>query len=279
MATKSKTSTKRTTKTVPAKADKIESPIVNKAAGSSVKTRVTTERQASFVDRLRKPVYKPKTAVGALLAELVGTFVLAAIWLNVSGTAIALLFVLTALTIAGYALSGAHFNPAISFGAWATKQISAARMLGYMVAQFLGAMLAILVVKALLPIQPTQQNFLGAASDPDLYTIANVTEGKELLIFMAQLLGTAVFAYLFASTFNKDQVVRGLTVGFGFYAGLILAGTFAVINPAVALTVGALRWEVWPLAIYIVAPLIGAAVGMALYRLFQSDVNSLDRKV
>lgn len=282
MATKSKTSTKRTAKPAAAKPAKVtkNTKVETAKPAATVKTRVTTDNKASIIDRLRRPVFYPKTSFGALLGELFGTFILAAVWLNVSGTAIALLFVLAALTLAGYTLSGSHFNPAISFAAWVTRQISAARMLGYIVAQFLGAMLAIVVVRSLLPIQPAQQSFVGGpASDPVLYTIASLTENREWFIFFAQMLGAAVFGYLFASTFKKDQITRGLTVGFGFYAGLVLAGSFAVINPAVALSIGAYEGlnQFWPYAVYLIAPLLGATVGMALYRFFQKDVDTTEK--
>jgi len=39
-------------------------------------------------------------------------------------------------------ISGAHFNPAVSFGMWITRRINLGKMLAYWVAQLVGASLA-----------------------------------------------------------------------------------------------------------------------------------------
>src|SRR5262245_66143726 len=91
-----------------------------------------------------------------LLAELLGTFwlvlggcgsaVLAAAFpeLGIGFTGVSLAFGLTVLT-AAYALgpvSGGHFNPAVSFGLWASGRFPAAYLLPYWVAQLTGAIVA-----------------------------------------------------------------------------------------------------------------------------------------
>jgi aquaporin Z len=90
--------------------------------------------------------------INALLAETVGTF-----WLVLGGCGAAVLagsgigtlgislaFGLTVLTMA-YAvghISGGHFNPAVTIGLWAGKRFPASNVLGYVVAQVLGATVA-----------------------------------------------------------------------------------------------------------------------------------------
>ena len=39
----------------------------------------------------------------------------------------------------------------------------------------------------------------------------------------------------------------------------------AIINPAVAISLQALSWEVWPLVVYVLAPALGGIVGFVLY--------------
>jgi aquaporin Z len=90
--------------------------------------------------------------INALLAETVGTF-----WLVLGGCGAAVLagsgigtlgislaFGLTVLTMA-YAvghISGGHFNPAVTIGLWAGKRFPSSDVLGYVVAQVLGATVA-----------------------------------------------------------------------------------------------------------------------------------------
>jgi aquaporin Z len=91
-----------------------------------------------------------------LLAEFIGTFwlvlggcgsaVLAAAFpaLGIGFAGVALAFGLTVLTGA-YALgpiSGAHFNPAVSIGLWAGGRFPGGELLGYIVAQVIGAVAA-----------------------------------------------------------------------------------------------------------------------------------------
>lgn len=91
-----------------------------------------------------------------LLAEFFGTFWLvfggcgSAIFaagypeLGIGFTGVALAFGLTVLTMA-YAVghvSGAHFNPAVSLGLWAGGKFPAKDLLGYIIAQVVGAIAA-----------------------------------------------------------------------------------------------------------------------------------------
>ena len=94
--------------------------------------------------------------MAALSAELIGTFwlvlggcgsaVLAAAFpeLGIGFTGVSLAFGLTVLTGA-YAfgpISGGHFNPAVSVGLWVGGRFPASRLLPYVVAQVVGAVLA-----------------------------------------------------------------------------------------------------------------------------------------
>ncbi|HEX4662115.1 MAG TPA: aquaporin [Candidatus Saccharimonadales bacterium] len=267
MATKAKSSTKKTRATVSTAAKKPSTTVASRS----------TVNSASFTDWLTggKSVFTPKTALGALLAELVGTFILAGAVIALQGSVLLVAFALTVATLATITLSGGHLNPAISFAAWVTRRISGWRALGYIVAQVLGGMLALLVAHALLPIQAADQT-TGAAAQ--IFQIPALTAGKEWYIFFAQMLGTAVFAFAVgsAAVYRKEKLAAAFVVGFGLYVGLLFAGSFGVLNPAVALAVGGLKWSVWPLAVFIVAPLVGAAIGMGLHKLLNADVVAVD---
>jgi len=73
-------------------------------------------------------------------------------------------------------------------------------------------------------------------------------------------------------TKRKTGLPQPLPFGLGVFVALLLAasasayvGGSAIINPAVALSLGALKWELWPLAVYILAPVIGGVIGFILH--------------
>ena len=274
MATKAKTTTKKT-RTAAAKPARVEK-------SEAVKTTVTTTSTSRTKDWFVKPVFAPKTPLGALFAELIGTFVFASIVLASKGSAIVVAFALVGIVLATSKLSGAHLNPALTFAAWTTRKISGWRATGYIVAQVLGAMLALLVANWMLPIQPADStSFLGTAA-PTVYHMPALTDSKEWYIFWAQMIGAGVLGFAVANLWNgrKNEdggVGAALTVGFGLYAALVVGGSFAILNPAIAVAVSAVEWKIWPLAIYIFAPMVGAVAGAGLYKLFQADVEATEK--
>lgn len=86
----------------------------------------------------------------ALIAELIGTFILTAAFIQlISGQALGLLIialVLAAITFVFMGISGAHFNPAITLAQWINRKINGVKALAYIVAQVLGAVLAFFIL-------------------------------------------------------------------------------------------------------------------------------------
>ncbi len=219
--------------------------------------------------------------LGALLAEFVGTFIFAAVVVATQGQPIFILFALTVIVLAVGGLSGAHFNPAITFASWATRRIGTLKAVGYIIAQVLGAMLALVVLNALLNGQPSQVNPVGGgAISPQLYKAPTLVIGKEWYTFFAEMLGAAIFGFGVASAFTnfKDRISSAFSIGGGMFLGLVIAGSTAILNPAVAVSLQAIKWEAWPLAIYIFSTCVGMLVGFLLYDLFQKDVAKSAKK-
>ncbi len=221
--------------------------------------------------------------IAAWLAEFVGTFMFAAIVVATSGQPIFILFGLATIVLVIGHLSGAHVNPAITFGAWVTRKISTVKALGYVVAQVLGAMLAFVVLNALLGGAPSEANPLtGGAQSPELFRATQVTANKEWYAFFASILGLSIFGFAVASAIRekKEHFAQAFTVGGGLFLGLIIAGSTAILNPAVAITLQAfsdLKGDnalAWALAIHVAAPLIGAVIGFLLYDLLRRDVDT-----
>lgn len=221
-----------------------------------------------------------RTPLGALLGEFIGTFILAAVVISVSGQPIFVLFALIAIVLAVGQLSGGHVNPAITFGAWVTHRITTLRALGYVVAQVLGAMLALVVLQWLVNGQPGQMNPLtGQAVAAELFKAEAITEGKEWYAFFAEMLGAGIFGFAVASALRekKERMAAAFTVGGGLFLGLIISGSAAILNPAVAVALQAINWDTWPLAVYFFAPLVGAAAGFIVYQVLLDDVNQVHK--
>ncbi len=224
---------------------------------------------------------KLNTPFGALLAEFVGTFIFAAVVVTTQGQPIFILFALTVVVLAVGGLSGAHINPAITFASWATRRMDTLKAVGYIIAQVLGAMLALVVLNALLNGQPAQVSPVGgAAISPQLFKAPDLVSGKEWYTFFAEMLGAAIFGFGVASAFKnaKDRISSAFSIGGGMFLGLVVAGSTAILNPAVAISLQAIKWSAWPLAIYIFSTCVGMLIGFLLYNLFQQDVANSAKK-
>ena len=114
-----------------------------------------------------------------LFAEFLGTFwlvfggcgsaVFAAAYpeLGIGFLGVALAFGLSVLTMA-YAvghISGAHFNPAVSFGLWAAGRFEGRNLLGYIIAQLIGAIVAAGILFLILSGKPGFETVGGFASN------------------------------------------------------------------------------------------------------------------
>lgn len=202
----------------------------------------------------------------ALLAEFLGAFVLLFIGgLSIiagGGDLIVIGFGFGLALLAGlYAfgeISGGHFNPAVSLGAFLDKRIDSGTMLQYWVAQLAG----FVVAGVGLLIASDQDTVAGTA------TVPSIGAGSALLL---EVVLTAVFVAVILKV-TKSQQYQG-TVFAGISLTLVaihlaaapLSG--ASVNPGRTLgsaIIGSEFTDVW---VYIVGPMVGAALGWVLYRL------------
>lgn len=217
--------------------------------------------------------------VGALVAEFIGTFLLATSIIAGQGQPIIVLFAIAGVVLLVGTLSGAHLNPAMTLGAWVTRKITGLRAVGYIVAQFLGALAALGILNAFISgaAQSAEASIYGATT---LFQAAAIPAGKEWYVFFAELVGTLILGLAVASALRikGDRVASALTVGFGIFVALLLAasaaayvGGSAILNPAVALSLQALKIEMWPLAIYVLAPIVGGVLGFILHDILRVE--------
>lgn len=263
---------------------------VRKPAPSTKKTttKVTTSRaSAPAVASSRSARFKFSRAplLAASVAEFIGTFLLASVVIAASGQPLFVLFAVLAIVLVIGGVSGAHLNPALTIGALATRRITMARAASYVVAQVLGALLALVVLNAFIGAAPevSDQAQQFGQTAPSLFSAPELAEGKEWSILGAELLGSVILAFGVAAALrNRSDVAHAFTYAGVLYVATLLAGTAtsyvgasAILNPALASSLQALQFELWPILVYVVTPLVGGVLGFALSDVLQSESEAV----
>lgn len=211
------------------------------------------------------------------IAELIGTFALvfigAAASLYDSGLlAVALAHGLT-LAVFVYAfghISGAHINPAVTFGMALNGTVEWAEAAVYWIAQFAGAVLAGFALQAIVGLVNAQA-FAGAQST-GILTQRFPYFGLGVEALLAFFLVTA---YLHAAVAGKAGAMGGWVIGTTLAVAILAGGplTGASLNPArtfgPAVAAGTARDGMMYL-IYFVGPLLGSAIAVGAYRLLDT---------
>ncbi|OGL30882.1 hypothetical protein A3F37_00375 [Candidatus Saccharibacteria bacterium RIFCSPHIGHO2_12_FULL_41_12] len=196
---------------------------------------------------------KEVTNYSALGAEFIATFTLTIAVLASTGSGFSLAgpFALAIMVAIIGPISGGHVNPAITFGLWTTRRIKGAVAAQYMIAQAVGALLAIVAAR-IAEVLPSQ------------FTVAQNFTDSFSRTFSLEALGMVLFGFGVAAVFSqkKQGLEAGALVGGSLMLGLLFASLFgysAMLNPAVALSSTSFSW------VYIVGPFFGSAVGFMLY--------------
>jgi aquaporin Z len=279
MATKKAAST---TKKSTVKKSTVKQPTTKVTTVKAVEARPVQKAAAATPRKLTLSRFSNAPLIAALIAEFIGTFLLAAVVIAGQGQPIIVLFALVGIILAIGTLSGGYVNPALTIAEWVTRRISGLRALGYVVAQILGAMLALVLLNSFVNASASDAsaNMLGAQS---LFKAAEIPAGKEWLVFLAEVIGTAVFGFAVAAAtrMTQDRTAKAFTVGLGLYLGLMLAGSAAaflgasaILNPAVAVALQAFNVApLWPIAVYGLASVLGAVIGFLLFDFLRSAEN------
>lgn len=204
--------------------------------------------------------------IGVIVAEFLGTAILALVALGASRyfnftapwyVGLAVGFALMVLVTTIGKVSGAHVNPAITIGLWTLRKIESMKALVYVAAQLLGGAVAFA--------------FVEYVTDTDILNAGMST--FDMRIFVAELVGAAVFGFGVASVVMQkiEGAQAALTIGFSLTLGVYIAAIAspAFLNPAVALANNA--WDLTS----VIAPVLGAILGMNIYSLFLAPKESL----
>jgi len=211
-------------------------------------------------------------------AEFIGTAVLvfmgcgAAVFLGAAADgghlAVALAFGLSIVAMA-YVIgnvSGCHINPAVSLGALLDKRIGGKDFICYVVAQVLGAISGAALLFAVSTLSGT--DLTGALGSNGVANAGGIGGGLIVeivltFIFVLTILGVTADS----SKGNVAGIVIGLTLTFVHIVGIPLTGTS--VNPARSIgpalfAGGQALTDLW---VFIVGPLVGAAIAACVYKL------------
>lgn len=264
-------------------------------SSSSKKSASAKTTTVTSVKTKKGGFLKDTPLAGMGIAEFVGTFLLTASIFAVQGQPLFVAFALIGIVLIFGGISGAHLNPAITVGALATKKIKSKRAIVYIVAQILGALAAFALfsgfLSATVPAAETTEAVY--SNSQQLFHVVDISadesgvQGKEWVLFAAELIG--VFALSLGVSValreKKERVAAAAGVGLALLIGLLLASsitsvlltesntTLTFLNPAVALSGyfagGISMFDLWPLMIFVVAPLVGGVLGFGLSDLLE----------
>ena len=209
---------------------------------------------------------EPITTLQKCAAESIGTFALVfagtgAVIINqisagkITHVGIALTFGLVIMSMI-YALgdvSGAHFNPAVTFGFWLSKRLPARTLAPYILSQAIGALLASTLLRLM---------FGNTAS---LGTTLPAGPWWQSFILETVLTALLMFVILCVSTGPKETgIMAGIAVGGVIGLEAMFAGPIsgASMNPIRSLAPAIISGQFASLWIYIAAPLLGSAIAV-----------------
>ncbi len=162
------------------------------------------------------------------------------------------------------ALSGGHFNPAVTFGLAVAGKHPWTRVLTYWVAQILGALVAGFALRYAFEFDPTAlaRTHIGT---PGLGGGVTVPTGLVVEALLTVFLLWAVFGTAVSPLAPR---IAGFGIGLTVAADILVGGsiTGASMNPARWLgpAVAANFYENW--FVYVIGPLVGAALAGLSYR-------------
>jgi MIP family channel proteins len=211
-----------------------------------------------------------------LVAEAIGTFALVfagagAVMVDAKtgalghvGVAITFGLVIMVMIYGVGHISGAHFNPAVSFAFALTRHFPWTRVALYWAAQLGGALLAAALLRA----------SLGNIA----HVGATLPSGSDVQSFVWEIVLTAFLMFVIMAVATDTRAVGeaaaiaiGGTVGLDAMFGGPISG--ASMNPARSAGPAIVSGDLHALWIYLLAPLIGAAVGAVAYQFVRGSAE------
>ena len=217
----------------------------------------------------------------AVAAEAIGTFALVfagagAVMVDAKtqalghvGVAITFGLVIMAMIYAVGHISGAHFNPAVSFAFALTRHYPWSRVAAYWTAQVAGALVAAAILRASLGNVASVGATLPSGSQGQSFLWELILTFFLMLVIMAVATDTRAVG-------EAAAIAIGGTVALDALFGGPISG--ASMNPARSLGPALVSGNLDALWLYLIAPLLGAGVGALAYQLVRGEARADDRK-
>lgn len=209
--------------------------------------------------------------LGTFTLVLVGSFAVAATGIpqssaNVVVPALAHGLVLVGIIFAYGHISGAHFNPAVTVGLLVGRKIDPISAVAYIITQFVGGIVAAVVLSALLP---DRFNF---GVTKGMLTDTNVWQAAGIEAILAFLLVSTIYQ---AAVYGKAGNNAPIAIGFTLAALICATGMFtgASINPARTLGPALIAGDLSYVVPYFVGLFAGGAVGGLVHGYVLNDTT------
>lgn len=204
---------------------------------------------------------------------------------GILGVALAFGLALLIIVYAVGPVSGAHVNPAVTLGMYATKKIEAGKVPAYLVGQVvgcvLGGLIIFIVAQGGVPdFDATPANFAANLyGEGEGYDFFNI--GATIVV---EIIFTALLVFVVLSTTRKGFSAGAVGLHVGLTLALIHLITIPVdntsVNPVRSLGMaifagGEALEQLW---VFIIFPLVGAILGVGVW-LTVSDDDDLDAPV
>lgn len=216
----------------------------------------------------------------AWIAELIGTFAFVFVGvgsivanalpggsMGIVGIAIAHGVAIAVVATATGPVSGGHINPAVSIGAWLVNKLSLGNMIGYVVAQVVGAVVAI---RVLVFVEPPNAMVEATFGIPALNPSTTFWQGFTIEAALTFMLMFVVYG---TAMHKKAVAMGGWFVGMLVLMGILMAGplTGGSFNPARYLGPAIATADYKDIVLYLAAPVLGAALAALVYHWWLGD--------
>ena len=180
-----------------------------------------------------------------------------------SGVAAVFGLVVMAMVFSLGPVSGAHINPAVSVAFFVAGKLNARLLVIYLAGQFLGAVAASLLLATMFPDHGTLGSTLPGGSVGQSFAIEVVITSLLMLVILRSA----------AAIRDDDFFPCSLMIGGAVACGALFAGPVsgASMNPARSLGPAVVSGNLQHLWVYLLAPVAGALLAVAVWKLFDRD--------
>jgi aquaporin Z len=182
--------------------------------------------------------------------------------LGVLGVALAHALAFSVMVTATMNISGGHLNPAVTFGVWLAGKIDGKLAGLYVVTQLAAGVLAVLLVRLLLP------GMAGGVSGYGVPRISGLITDTQAVLIEAVLTLFLVSAVFGTAVSKEAPRVGGFGIGLVLLFDILVGGplTGAAMNPARAFGPALVGGQWTGHLIYWIGPLLGAAVAGVVWK-------------